>query len=203
MDVFWLRMAALLIVFSSAAIAMSFKLILPQNSKPKRSRIEPAWLSPLIALTAILLAAATLWAIVRPNSYPIICTVAPNALPISGFALGALGCLLMYGSLTSLGKNFSGTSGTYLTHQLITSGPYRYIRHPYYTATAAIVAGLALVLGSLVVLCLGGLLLFLLNVRSYAEENELRELFGETFMNWEATTGRFLPRLGKKTRRKP
>lgn len=198
MDVFWLRIAALLIVFSSAAIAMSFKLTLPKNSKPERSRVEPVWLPHVIALTAILLAAATLWAIVRPNFYPIRSTVAANALPISGFILGALGCLLMYGSLSSLGKNFSGTSGTYLTHQLITSGPYRYIRHPYYSATAAIIAGLALVLGSLVVLCLGGLLLFLLNIRSYAEENELRELFGETFRNWEATTGRFLPRLRKK-----
>lgn len=201
MDVYWVRIAAVLIVLSSAAIAIRFKLTLRRNSKPQRSQVEPTWLSHLIASTAILLSAATLWAILRPNSYTNAISIPSNALPISGLILGSIGCLLMYSSLASLGKNFSGTSGTYTTHQLITSGPYRYIRHPYYTATAAIITGLALLLSSLAIFCLGSLLVYLLNIRSYAEEHELRELFGEAFKTWEATTGKFLPRFRRKTSR--
>jgi protein-S-isoprenylcysteine O-methyltransferase Ste14 len=199
MDVYWVRIAAVLIVLSSAAITIRFKLALRRNSKPQRSQAEPAWLPHLIASTAILLGAATLWAILRPNSFTDAISIPSNDLPISGLILGSMGCLLMYSSLASLGKNFSGTSGTDTTHQLITAGPYRYIRHPYYTATAAIITGLALLLSSLAIFCLGSLLMYLLNIRSYAEEHELRELFGEAFKNWEATTGKFLPRFRRKT----
>ena len=191
----WIQASAVLIMLSAASIAFGFKLALPRNSKPQRSSFEPAWLSPLIATVSALLGIATLWAIIHPKP-PLNSRVFFRlGLPCLGILAGMLGCSLMYWCLTTLGRNFSGTSGTYPSHELITSGPYCSIRHPYYTATALIIISLTLLLGSLTLFGLGSLLLMCLAVRSLAEERELSALFGEHFQRWESQTGRFFPKI--------
>lgn len=190
-----IQIAAALLMVAAAAIAIFFKFSAQQKPTPKRSQFEPTWLSPTIAFVAICLGVATLWSIIVPNPLTKMFAFHPFDLPFIGLFVGAAGCVLMYASLSMLGNNFSGTSGTYAGHKLITSGPYRYIRHPYYTATAAIVAGLALLLGSFSLFSFGGLLLACLFIRSRAEERELSILFGDEYKNWESTTGRFLPRI--------
>lgn len=191
----WVQASAMLIMLSAASIAFGFKLALPRNSKARRSSFEPAWLSPLIAMVSALLGIATLWAIIHPRP-PLNSSVFFRlGLPGLGFLAGVLGCGLMYWCLATLGRNFSGTSGTYPSHELITSGPYHFIRHPYYTATALIIISLTLLLGSLTLLGLGSLLLMCLAVRSRAEELELLALFGEHFKRWGAQTGRFFPKM--------
>jgi len=85
-------------------------------------------------------------------------------------------------------------------HQLITSGPYRWIRHPLYTALLMMSVGVALFL-------LNGLLgvLFLVACgvawrRAVAEEDLLASEggFGATYRTYMERTGRFLPRLRSK-----
>jgi len=81
-------------------------------------------------------------------------------------------------------------------HQLITSGPYQWIRHPLYTALLMMSAGVALFL-------LNGLLIVLFLVawgiawrRAVVEEDLLASEsgFGPTYRNYMERTGRFLPR---------
>jgi len=81
-------------------------------------------------------------------------------------------------------------------HQLVTSGPYRWIRHPLYTALLMMSAGVALLL-------LNGLLMGLFLVawgiarrRAVVEEDLLASEagFGATYRNYMERTGRFLPR---------
>lgn len=195
MTIIWIQIAAALIMATAAAIAIYFKFSPPQKTIPKRSQFEPTWLSPAIALVSTTLGVTTIWSIIVPSPFTDVRFFPPIILPGIGLLLGTVGCALMYASLATLGNNFSGTSGTYSGHKLVTSGPYHYIRHPYYTATAAIVAGLALLLGSLSIFSFGSLLLISLRIRSRAEERELSTLFGDDYKNWEATTGRFLPRI--------
>lgn len=191
----WIQASAAFIMLSAAAIAFGFKLALRSNGKPRHSSFEPAWLSPLIAIVSVLLGIATLWAIIHPTPLPNSSVFLRLGLPCLGIIAGILGCGLMYWSLAALGRNFSGTSGTYPSHELITSGPYRCIRHPYYTAAALIIISLTLLLGSPTLVGLGSLLLMCLAVRSRAEELELSTLFGEHFKRWAAQTGRFFPRI--------
>lgn len=190
-----IQIAAALLMVAAAAIAIFFKFSAQQKPIPKRSQFEPTWLSSTIAFVATCLGVATFWSIIVPNPLTQTFVFQPFDIPCIGLFIGVAGCVLMYASLSMLGNNFSGTSGTYAGHKLITSGPYRYIRHPYYTATAAIVAGLALLLGSFSLFSFGGLLLVCLVIRSRAEERELSLLFRDEYKNWEATTGRFLPRI--------
>ena len=82
-------------------------------------------------------------------------------------------------------------------HELVTRGPYRYVRHPVYASSMAIAAGTALVfrsyllLGSFVVLVATGLWW------AGAEERLLasHEGFGDAYRSYAARTGRLLPAL--------
>lgn len=191
----WIRAAALAIIFSAASIAIYFKQKRRRAATPQRSRHEPQWLSAVITTVAILLGIATILATLNPYSLSVASRTIQAIPVVSGSLLGILGCWLMYASLKHLDTNFSGTSGTYPNHHLVTTGPYRYIRHPYYSATALIIVSLSLLLTSGLILSLGVLLLLSLALRSQAEEKELEQRFPEDFLTWKAATGRFGPPL--------
>ena len=59
-------------------------------------------------------------------------------------------------------------------HTVITSGPYRYVRHPMYTAVITVMLGLPLALGSYWALIPGGLLSLLFIVRTALEDRMLQ-----------------------------
>ena len=97
--------------------------------------------------------------------------------------------------LRSLGKNLTDTVVTRAEHTLVTTGPYRWVRHPFYSA-----AFLFLVAGSLVsanwgLAVAGGLACVLLVIRTRTEEAKLIERFGDEYLAYMQRTGRFLPRL--------
>jgi len=56
----------------------------------------------------------------------------PESLRWLGVALGVLGDLLAYWVFTNLGNNVTRTVVTRKSAQLVTSGPYRWVRHPLY-----------------------------------------------------------------------
>ncbi|MBL8871398.1 MAG: isoprenylcysteine carboxylmethyltransferase family protein [Planctomycetaceae bacterium] len=189
------QLSAAFIILAAAGIALRFKLTLPQKSQLTRSRHEPEWLSHAIKVNAALLGAVTLVATIFPGKLPITSLLSEVVICCMGAVFGVIGCSLMYISLSALGSNFSGTSGTYSDHELVVSGPYRFVRHPYYLATALIVFGLSLLLGSISIAFFGTFLLVTLAMRSRAEDRELREKFGEVYEKWERSTGSYLPRF--------
>jgi protein-S-isoprenylcysteine O-methyltransferase Ste14 len=79
--------------------------------------------------------------------------------------------------------------------KLVTSGPYRWIRHPMYSAALILVLAATLLTSNVVVL-VGGITMFvLLAARSRLEEQRLIEKFGEAYRDYQHHTGRFVPRL--------
>lgn len=82
-------------------------------------------------------------------------------------------------------------------HELVTRGPYRYVRHPVYASFAAIVIGTALVFRSYVLAGLSVMLIVTGRWWAHAEERLLAssEGFGDVYRTYAAHTGRFLPRL--------
>ena len=78
--------------------------------------------------------------------------------------------------------------------RLITAGPYRFTRNPFYLANALIDAGLCLVIGR-VWLAAGFAVLWGLAYRDTiaAEEAKLRALFPDAFARYAARVPRFLP----------
>lgn len=79
--------------------------------------------------------------------------------------------------------------------QVITSGAFRYVRHPLYLASLLTYAGLAISTASLVSLALLiGIFVFHDFIGGY-EEAILEAKFGDAYRNYRAKTGKWLPRF--------
>ena len=95
----------------------------------------------------------------------------------------------------ALGRNVSPTVITHEDHELVTSGPYRWIRNPLYTAGGLMFAGLGLIAGSWVFIGGAAMVLPFVRLRLPKEEAELEARFGQEYRDYASRTGRFLPRL--------
>ncbi len=99
-------------------------------------------------------------------------------------------------SFRTLGTSYRGGVGLHDEHELVTTGPYRRIRHPIYAAFIGIML-LVLPLTANWLLGLSGLILVLsvAAVRIPREERLLHERFGPRWERYRERAGRLLPRL--------
>jgi protein-S-isoprenylcysteine O-methyltransferase Ste14 len=112
-----------------------------------------------------------------------------------GVALFALGCALRIWPMFVLGRRFSGLVAIQAGHELVTHGPYRYVRHPSYLGMMVGLAGWALVFRSAVGLAAVAVGLPLLAARIGSEEALLGSQFGERYEAYRRHTWRLLPGL--------
>ena len=121
-------------------------------------------------------------------------------IPYPRIALYAGTGLLIVGSLFRrycfriLGKYFTAAVTVSADQPVIENGPYRWIRHPGYTAGFIMFLGIGLALGnwlSLVIFFLE--ICFVYNQRVKAEEKALLETIGEPYRVYMARTKRFIP----------
>jgi protein-S-isoprenylcysteine O-methyltransferase Ste14 len=122
----------------------------------------------------------------------------PVWLRWSGAGVLSLGIALLAWTLRNLGVNLTDTVVTRQAHTLITQGPYRWVRHPFYDALALFVVGFALITANWFILATGAVVFLLLAVRSQTEEALLSARFGEAYRSYQKSTGRFLPRWHRK-----
>ena len=113
----------------------------------------------------------------------------------TGVALTILTATLLTWTLASLGPNLTDTVVTRAAHTLVTRGPYRWVRHPFYDCMALFVVSIALMMANWFVMVAGAVMFTLLAIRSRIEEDKLLERFGEPYRAYRAATGRFLPRM--------
>jgi len=109
--------------------------------------------------------------------------------------LGLLGVFLGYWTLTSLGKNLTDTVVVRKTATLVTSGPYRWVRHPFYVAAAVLVFSVTLLTANWLIGLCGLAVLTLLVVRTTKEEQMLIARFGDDYRRYMSRTWRFVPRM--------
>ena len=121
----------------------------------------------------------------------------PAWLRWTGAAIGAITPLLLLWTLRSLGPNLTDTVVTRQAHTLVTRGPYRWVRHPFYDCMALFTLSLGLMSANWFVLAAGVAVFGLLAARSRTEELKLLERFGEPYRSYRASTGRFLPGIGR------
>jgi protein-S-isoprenylcysteine O-methyltransferase Ste14 len=120
----------------------------------------------------------------------------PAGLRWAALAVAALGVPpFVYWAQQSLGKNVTTTVITKKNHQLVTGGPYRYIRHPLYTAGLAFFVAMSVAAGSWFLLLAILTTFALLLVRTPKEEAKLLERFGDDYREYMKRTGRYIPRL--------
>lgn len=114
---------------------------------------------------------------------------------IGVFLLTCSGCLMAW-AFHNLGKNLTDTVVTRRDHTFVTSGPYGYVRHPFYLAFALGVLGGGLVMANWFILLAGFVPFGFMVARTRIEEAKLVERFGVEYQDYMQRVGRFLPRIG-------
>jgi protein-S-isoprenylcysteine O-methyltransferase Ste14 len=102
----------------------------------------------------------------------------------------------MYWISRSTGKKVSETKLIKEDLDLVTSGPYRWVRHPLYSGALTLLFSISLVFGDWILLgySLAGFIIFRILVIP-AEEQQLLETFGEEYEYYQRRTGRLFPRI--------
>lgn len=120
----------------------------------------------------------------------------PLQIQLIGLIIGLCALGLLWASHHALGSEFSPTIGTNQVKNIVTSGPYRCIRHPMYAAYILFFTGLIALTGSWLFGFLGiaiiGSLIFL---RLPYEEAALIKRFPESYVQYKATTGALFPKI--------
>jgi len=115
------------------------------------------------------------------------------------FKLGVLtftviGIIIIVLSFYKLGSNLSPFPSPVKNADLITTGIFKYLRHPIYTGILLILFSVAIYNTSVFKLIISILLLILFQFKSKYEESRLIANF-ENYKNYMKDTGKFIPKL--------
>jgi protein-S-isoprenylcysteine O-methyltransferase Ste14 len=120
--------------------------------------------------------------------------VSPIIMTI-GLMVEVIGVFLALWARVHLGRNWSGRITVKIEHELIRSGPYRFLRHPIYTGLLAMYVGPTLVTGEW--LGVAGILVAALAYwrKIRLEEAALESAFGADYENYRRSTWALVPGL--------
>jgi len=160
------------------------------------SAAQMIWIALIIATAIALLAPPfypqlLYWDLFRFGAHIV------DLLQIFGFALMVIGGMLSWWASSTLGKFMVPEIMVAKDHRLVTEGPYRWIRHPAYTAFILVLSGLSLLYMNPVLGITTVLAAVLAVYRAGKEERLLSspKAFGHAYVQYKKRTGRFLPRL--------
>ena len=118
----------------------------------------------------------------------------PDWLRWAGAGIGFAAAVLIAWTLHHLVRNLTDTVVTRQRHTLVTTGPYRWVRHPFYSSVALAALAGALMAANAALLITGWLLFLLMVIRTRKEEANLLARFGDDYRRRMKSTGRFIPR---------
>jgi protein-S-isoprenylcysteine O-methyltransferase Ste14 len=110
-----------------------------------------------------------------------------------GLSIFAFGIILLAIVMKALGRFYTSKLGIQSDHTLITTGPYRVIRHPGYLAEIISMFGMGLSMSSLLGLALAVMSVILVLIRIRYEEEMLLNAFGEDYKTYMRKTMRLIP----------
>jgi protein-S-isoprenylcysteine O-methyltransferase Ste14 len=114
-----------------------------------------------------------------------------SALSIVLFVLASL---LSWTGTRALGRQWRIDAGLSDDHELVTSGPYRFVRHPIYTSLLCVLLGTGVLITPWWLL-LPSLLPFIIGteIRVRIEDNLLASQFGERFAEYQKRVPAYIP----------
>ncbi len=121
----------------------------------------------------------------------------PTRLRWIGVGLLAIAGVVIVWAFHNLGRNLTDTVVTRKVHTLVFSGPYRWVRHPFYVGLAFFICAIWLAMANWYFLVTGVAVLSLLALRVPKEEAKLVERFGDDYRQYMQSTPRFLPRFSR------
>lgn len=187
---------AVLIGFGSTLAVGVYRRLRAAKSKERISRKDEGLLLAVsLRLAGLCLWVATLVYLLHPEWMAWASLPLPSWLRWLGALFGALSWVMLNWTLSNLGKNLTDTVVTRTDATLVTTGPYRWIRHPFYVTASLMVIAVTLLAANWFIGLSGLLAVILLVVRTPKEEQKLIEKFGDRYRAYIATTGRFFPKL--------
>lgn len=113
----------------------------------------------------------------------------------AGVALHVGSILLAVWARRHLGRNWSGAITLKVDHQLVRSGPYRFLRHPIYSAMLGMFVGTAVVSGAIHALIAVVIIGIAYWRKIGLEERRLGEAFGPEYDAYRRQTWAIIPGL--------
>jgi protein-S-isoprenylcysteine O-methyltransferase Ste14 len=160
----------------------------------RRERLGPVLLERVPVVIGFFMLLLPHW---RPHRMPLALTQRFMAeapwLALVALALVAAGLFVAYWARVHLGRNWSGEVMVKEGHTLITSGPYRWVRHPIYAGMTLALVGTALASGAPYGFLGLVLILFGFLVRVRLEEALMRETFPADYAEYTRHTARLIP----------
>ncbi|MGV9011144.1 MAG: methyltransferase family protein [Flavobacteriales bacterium] len=116
-----------------------------------------------------------------------------NTVGVIGLILAAAGAVLAIWSRYLLGRNWSVSVQKKQDHELISKGPYKFVRHPIYSGLLLLFTGNALIVGDYraIIAVLIVFLSFWYKLRK--EERWMTEAFGEAYVEYAKGTRALVP----------
>ena len=146
----------------------------------------------VLTVVAVLLVFSHIWEyswLQYPLSSP------SQLLSVAGLALTAAGLGIAVWARLYIGSNWSGSVTLKVGHQLMKSGPYRFVRHPIYSGLLLAIAGTALT--NLRLRSVIGLVCLWVSfqIKSRIEERLMQQTFGPEYTAYKQETGALLPKF--------
>lgn len=189
-----LAVAALILL----PVAAYFRIRSQATGEKLDRRQEGLFILLTLRPVGLIAAAAFIAYLVNPVSMAWASVALPGWLRWLGIALGACGGALWIWTFRNLGKNLTDTVVTRRDHTLVMTGPYRWVRHPFYVAVAMTILANSLAAANWFLFSSGALTLTLIGIRTRREEELLVARFGDAYRDYMRRTGRFFPRAGVK-----
>lgn len=191
------RLMAVVIFLAGAAISTYFRRRADRQSSDGKISLRAEGLAMMLALRV---AGITLWLcilayLLNPGWMAWSQIELPVWLRLSGAALGIVADGLLYWVFTSLGNNVTPTVVTRSNHQLVTTGPYRWVRHPLYSVGFMSYMAFAILSANWFVAALAFATLALVRLRVPAEEEQLIARNAPAYRAYASRTGRFFPKM--------
>ena len=190
------RITAALILFTGIGISSYYRRKADQDSGEKISRkVDGTVFMNIIKLGGLILWLSPLVYLINPAWMAWSKIGLPEWMRWLGVVIGILCVFGIYWLFSSIGTGITPTSATRKEHKLVTSGPYRWIRHPLYTVGSSMFIALGLMADNWFIILLGILAFIAMAMRTPKEESNLIEKFGDEYREYMKHTGRFLPKF--------
>jgi protein-S-isoprenylcysteine O-methyltransferase Ste14 len=177
-----------------SAIAVRRRLQAAATKEPLDRRQEGLFILITVRLVGLSMWAGVIAYLINPSWMAWSSLTLPVWARWTGVAVLVAAIGLLSATLAALGKNLTDTVVTRQAATLVTRGPYRWVRHPFYVTLVLLVTSFTLIMSNWFIVVAGSVAFVLLAVRSKKEEQKLLERFGEPYRLYRERTGRFLPR---------
>lgn len=190
------RVLAAVILLTAMAISSYFRRKADRATGEKISRkVDGTAMMTIIRLGGLILWMSPFVYLINPAWMAWSKIGLPEWVRWLGALLGILCSIGIYWLFSSIGSGITPTSATRKQHVLVTSGPYRWVRHPLYTLGSSLFISFGMMADNWFIAALGLLTFILMAIRTPKEEKNLVDKFGDDYREYMKRTGRFLPKF--------